>query len=66
MSRRAKLFIITIIEANKYRYNYGRQANITLPNLELNLPIKGSCPDWDFMDSYISNLPYGDKLGDFT
>lgn len=66
MSRRAKLFIITVIEANKYRYNYGRQANITLPNLELNLPTKGSCPDWDFMDSYISNLPYGDKLGDFT
>lgn len=31
--RKAKLFIVTVIKANKYRYNYGRQANVTLPAL---------------------------------
>lgn len=80
ISNEAKLFIITIIEQNKYKYNYGRQANRTLPYLILKLPIKrnvknepvidenktfspkGYIPDWDFMESYIKALPYGDKI----
>ena len=33
------MFIITIIKANKYKYSYGRQANKTLPYLELMLPV---------------------------
>lgn len=36
----AKLFLTTIIEANKFRYNYGRQANKTLPFIELKLPVQ--------------------------
>lgn len=36
----AKLFIVTLIEANKYRYSFGRQANKTLHKIELQLPIK--------------------------
>lgn len=40
ISDNAKLFIITIIEQNKYKYSYGRQANKTLPYLKLKLPIK--------------------------
>ena len=31
MSNLAKLFICTVIQFNKYKYNYGRQANKTLP-----------------------------------
>lgn len=75
-----KLFIITIIERNKYKYNYGRQANKTLPDLVLKLPIKrksdgtpiiddtktysdqGYIPDWDFMQTYIASIPYGDRI----
>lgn len=39
ISNKAKLFLVTIIKANKYRYNYGRQANVTLPSLKLKLPV---------------------------
>lgn len=40
ISFESKMFIITIIKANKYKYSYGRQANKTLPYLELLLPIQ--------------------------
>ena len=63
MSKLAKLFCITVLKANKYRYSYGRQANITLPYLELLLPAtaKGK-PDFDFMENYMRSLPYGDRI----
>lgn len=35
-----KLFLITLIEQNKYKYSYGRQANKTMPDIEIVLPIK--------------------------
>lgn len=49
MSQEAKLFITTVIEQNKYRYSFGRQANTTLPYLEILLPIKykGDNPEID-------------------
>lgn len=40
LSAETKLFIVTVIEKNKYKYNYGRQANKTLPDLILKLPIQ--------------------------
>lgn len=63
MSKLAKLFCITVLKANKYRYSYGRQANITLPYLELMLPatVEGQ-PDFDFMENYMKSLPYGDRI----
>ena len=63
MGKAAKLFIITIIKANKYRYSYGRQANVTLPYLELLLPTTSNGkPDFEFMENYIKSLPYGDRI----
>ena len=58
ISDEAKLFVITIIKQNKYKYSYGRQANKTLPDLELRLPItnEGFLPDWQFMEEYIKSL----------
>ena len=57
ISDEAKMFIITVIEQNKYKYSYGRQANKTLPDLILKLPInnKGD-PDYEFMEKYIKSL----------
>ena len=37
---KVKMFIGTVLFANQYRYSYGRQANKTLPDLILKLPIK--------------------------
>ena len=63
ISVEAKLFVITVIEKNKYRYSYGRQANKTLPGLVIKLPaVSNGTPDWHFMENYIKSLPYGDKL----
>lgn len=58
----AKLFLCSVIEKNKYKYSYGRQANKTMKDLVLKLPTKNNKPDWDFMDNYIRNLPYGDRI----
>lgn len=63
MSIRAKLFCCTVIEANKYRFSYGRQANKTLPLLPIKLPAKNDgTPDFEYMDTYVQQLPYGDKI----
>lgn len=63
IAREAKLFLATVIKANKYRYNYGRQANVTLPYLRLRLPaMADGKPDWRWMEDYIKSLPYGDRL----
>lgn len=37
---KVKMFISTVLFSNQYRYSYGRQANKTLPDLVLKLPIK--------------------------
>jgi hypothetical protein len=59
ISDEAKLFLITVIEQNKYKYSYGRQANKTLPDIILKLPIdKDSNPDYKFMEDYIKSLHY--------
>lgn len=75
-----KLFLSTIIEKNKYRFSYWRQANKTLPFLIIKLPIQHNpdwtakidktkkyseewyIPDWQFMEKYIKNLPYWDRI----
>ncbi|MBQ5910791.1 MAG: restriction endonuclease subunit S [Clostridia bacterium] len=63
MSLSAKLFCCTIIEANKYRFSYGRQANKTLPTIQLKLPAKADgTPDFEHMENYIKSLPYGDRI----
>lgn len=57
ISDEAKMFVITVIEKNKYKYSYGRQANKTLPDLLLKLPVDNDGnPDWQFMEDYIKSL----------
>lgn len=40
VSFEAKMFVTRIIETNKYKYCYGRQADKTISLLEINLPIR--------------------------
>lgn len=44
MSLEQKLYYCMCIRANKYRYNYGRQANRTLR--EIMVPTMDEIPDW--------------------
>lgn len=53
----AKLFVVTVLQTEKYRFNYGRQANKTLPELNLHLPMtKDGKPDWQWMGDYMKSL----------
>jgi type I restriction-modification system DNA methylase subunit len=58
------LFLATIINKQKYKYGYGRQfrKDDAYKNKIL-LPItKCGTPDWEFMEDYMKNLPYGDLI----
>lgn len=56
ISKEAKMFVCTVLMKNKYRYSFGRQANKTLPYIQLKLPSKNNEPDWNFMKDYIKSL----------
>lgn len=44
MSLEEKLFYCMVIRANRYRFNYGRQANRTLKDILV--PARSEIPDW--------------------
>ena len=46
-----KLFLITVLEANKFKFNYGRQANKSLPHIKLRLPIQRNSDGAPVIDS---------------
>jgi len=57
------LFIATVLEKEKYRFNYGRQANKTLSSLKIHLPIKvNNVIDWNYMEQFIKSLDYSKCL----
>ncbi|MDR0663067.1 MAG: restriction endonuclease subunit S, partial [Spirochaetaceae bacterium] len=58
------LFIVTMINLDKYRYNYGRKCNQKkIKDTLIKLPADSAgSPDWQFMENYIKALPYSDKI----
>ena len=60
----AKLFIVTVINVDKYRYSYGKQyRQKDICNHIIKLPVKSDgSPDWAYMEDYIKSLPYGDRI----
>jgi hypothetical protein len=64
ISKYALLFIVTLLNADKYRYSYGKQyRQKDFKNHIIKLPAtpQGS-PDWGCMEQYIKSLPYGDRI----
>lgn len=64
ISKYAMLFINTVIQKDKYRYQYGRQyrqKNLKNHTVKLPATTKGA-PDWQFMEDYIKSLPYADRI----
>ena len=58
------LFLITIIEKEKFRYGFGRKFGTKRMNeTKIKLPVtaKGT-PDWQFMEDYIKSLPYSRQI----
>ena len=59
ISPASKIFIITVIEQNKYKYSYGRQANKTLPGLIICLPIRRNPDGTPYIDNTRTFSKYG-------
>lgn len=58
------MFLVTIINLEQFRYNYGRKFNqerIRKTNILLPTDDNGE-PDWQFMEDYIKSLPYSKAL----
>lgn len=58
------MFIISILNLERFRYCYGRafiKANIENTKIKLPVDKKGN-PDWLFMEEYIKSLPYSANL----
>ena len=68
MSTYIAMFLVTIINKEQYRYNYGRKCSQKkLKKSRLKLPAiknaKGEYePDWQWMEDYIKGLPYSGCL----
>lgn len=60
------LFIVAILDKERYRYSFGRKYRTNIPKSKILLPYKivnnTKTPDWEYMESYIKSLPFGDKL----
>lgn len=62
LNRSNALFIVTVLDRERYRYSFGRKYRTNLSKARILLPAKDNEPDWDFMERYIKSLPYGDKI----
>lgn len=58
------IFVATILNKNKYKYQFGRKAFYNkFKNEFILLPSKTNGEvDWDYMEKYIKSIPYGDKI----
>lgn len=57
------MFLITILQMEKYRFNYSRKMGTDrLNNLSIKLPAKNREPDFEFMESYIKSLSYSKNI----
>lgn len=63
MNKYIGLFLVTILNLERYRYNYGRKASQSrMKQISIKLPSKGNKPDFEFMENYIKSLPYSKSL----
>ncbi|MCX5636478.1 MAG: restriction endonuclease subunit S, partial [Planctomycetota bacterium] len=63
MNKYVALFLITIINLEQYRYNYGIKCSQTrMRKAHIKLPSKNGQPDFDFMEQFIKSLPYSSSL----
>lgn len=64
MNKFNALFIVTVIKANRYRFNYGRKWTMAkMKETLIKLPSDDSgLPDFEFMENYIKSLQYSDRI----
>lgn len=63
MNKYIALFIATVVNAEQYRYNYGRKCcQERMEKSHIKLPTKNGEPDFEFMEDYIKSLPYSSSI----
>jgi hypothetical protein len=63
MNKYIAMFLVTIINIEQYRYNYGRKCSQTrLKSRKIKLPAKNGIPDWEFMENYIKSVSYSGSI----
>lgn len=57
------LFLKTILQLEKYRYNYSRKmGSDRLAQFRIKLPSNNGSPDWSYMEDFVKSLPYSVSL----
>ena len=64
LNKYSGLFIASVIEIDKYKFQYGRQyRQKNCMQHKIKLPVTNkNVPDWVFMENYIKSLPYSKNL----
>lgn len=67
LNKHNAMFIVTILDKERYRYSFGRKYKTNLTKINIKLPARENeqgetIPDWEFMENYIKTLPYGNDL----
>jgi len=63
MNKYIALFLVTVMNLEQYRYNYGRKCSQTrMEEIRIKLPAKNEEPDFEFMEQFIKSLPYSNSL----
>ena len=59
-----QIFLVAILKEMSFKYGFGRQVRLhRLRNEIIKLPIiKKNTPDWDFMETFIKQIPYSSNL----
>lgn len=63
MNKYIALFLVTVMNLEQYRYNYGRKCSQTrMKEISVELPTKNGQPDFEFMENYIKSVSYSSSI----
>jgi len=63
MNKYIAMFLVTILNLEQYRYNYGRKCSQErMKKISIKLPNKNGNPDFEYMENYIKSLSYSSSL----
>jgi len=63
MNKYLAMFLVTILNLEQYRYNYGRKCSQDrMKKISIKLPSKNGNPDFEYMENYVKSLSYSSSL----
>ncbi|MDI6757436.1 MAG: N-6 DNA methylase, partial [Endomicrobiia bacterium] len=63
MNKYIAMFLVTILNLEQYRYNYGRKCSQErMTKIKIKLPAKNDKPDFKYMENFIKSLPYSKSI----